>query len=53
MKSNGEFSIGIGYNYKKFGIGLKLNTGRNMLSNYTYLTADFKSVSANISYRVF
>lgn len=53
FKSNtGNFVFGIGYKYDKFSLEARVNTKRNMFSNYSW-SSNFNSTSLILGYTIF
>jgi len=53
IESNSNFALGLGYNYKSLGISVRLNTGRNLLSQYSLTDARYTTIALMLSYKVF
>ena len=54
IKSTSNAAFAVGYKYKtKCSIELKYNLSRNLLSNYVFWSADYKTTSVVFSYTVF
>jgi len=50
-KSN--YAFGVGYNFKKkFSVELRLNTAKNLLSDYFYWEANYSSIGVIFGYRI-
>jgi hypothetical protein len=53
IRSGTNFSIGIGYQYQKFGLEFLYFTSRNLLDRYLGNEANYKAVAFQLSYKLF
>jgi hypothetical protein len=53
IKTKNNLAFGFGYNYKKYSLELRVQTPRNVLSNYIYWSSDYKTLSLILGYNIF
>jgi len=52
IQSRNNFSIGIGYNYKRYSLELKIQKPRELLGNYTLWYSDYNTASIYLIYNI-
>ncbi len=53
IKTRNNLAFGFGYNYNKYSLELRLQTPREILSDYVYWNSDYKTVSIILGYNIF
>ncbi|HMI07576.1 MAG TPA: hypothetical protein VK528_08530 [Flavobacterium sp.] len=51
VNSRNNFAFGLGFSYKRFGIEIRTNTGRELLGNYISWSAKYSATGAILSYQ--
>lgn len=53
IKTTRNLAFGLGYNYNKYSLELRLQTPREILRDYIYWNSDYKTVSIILGYNIF
>lgn len=53
IKSDINYAFGLGYNYNKYSLEFRMQTQRNVSSEYVYLISDYKTASFVLGYNLF
>ncbi|NOZ35999.1 MAG: autotransporter outer membrane beta-barrel domain-containing protein [Chlorobi bacterium] len=53
IRPRNNIAFGLGYNYNKYSLELRVQTTREVLNNYVYWNSEYKNISIILGYNIF